>query len=437
MIKHRNLHLLLPLLSLSMALAMAGAVHAQDHNTTSAGLQIRFASPRHWLGITGTRVEEMPASERPDYDMYRYGGNYYAYNNRHWYMSSRESGDYLPIDDGAVPSDFASVPRDHWRNYPSAWQQRSDRPEGSSATLQVQFKSSPRWLGIGGTHVEEINAAERPDNDVFRYGGSYYAYDHNQWYRSNQESGDYSAIGETSVPTEFTSIPREHWRNYPSAWRERHDQQMGDRSAATLDVRFGTAPHWSAIEGTHVDEVTAAERPDYDMFRYGGGYYAYDNNQWYMGRSESGRFTAIDDSAVPAVFSGIPREHWRNYPSAWWERHDRGVNGSSATLDVTFASRPHWNSIRGTQVREIRQGERPDYDMFRYGGSYYAYNNNRWYTSRRATGQFVMIDERAVPTAFTAIPRDHWRNYPSEWQDTSGNPRHRHSKRQRHSYGDQ
>ena len=55
------------------------------------------------------------------------------------------------------------------------------------------------------------------------------------------------------------------------------------------------------------------------------------------------------------------------------DRRDSPSMGTSATLQVTFGTNPHWVGVRGTRVREIRQSDRSDYDMFRYGGNYYAY----------------------------------------------------------------
>jgi hypothetical protein len=105
------------------------------------------------------------------------------------------------------------------------------------------------------------------------------------------------------------------------------------------------------------------------------------------------------------------------------DRHYQGSGGTSATLQVTFGSTPHWTGIPGTRVRMIRERERPAYDMFQYGGSYYVYNNNQWYMSRRSRGQFAMIDTRAVPSELSRVPRDHWRSYPSGWSDQNRNPR--------------
>ena len=106
------------------------------------------------------------------------------------------------------------------------------------------------------------------------------------------------------------------------------------------------------------------------------------------------------------------------------DRHDRGPDNASVTLQVTFGNMPHWTGIRGTRVQEIRQRERPDYDMFRYGGAYYAFKNNRWYTSRRMRGGYTVMDDGSVPRELSRVPRGHWRNYPSGWSEPNNDPRH-------------
>jgi hypothetical protein len=112
------------------------------------------------------------------------------------------------------------------------------------------------------------------------------------------------------------------------------------------------------------------------------------------------------------------------------DRHYGGSDGTSATLQISFGTTPHWTGIRGTNVRVIRERERPDYDMFRYGRNYYVYRDNHWYTSRRWRGQFTLIDDRLVPRELSRVPRQHWRNYPSGWSDQDDESRQgRHDRR--------
>jgi hypothetical protein len=289
---------------------------------------------------------------------------------------------------------------------------------GTSATLRVSFGSTRHWVGIGGTRIEELPSAERPNYDMFRYGGTYYAYNNNRWYRSPNETGDFTVIDDRTVPSEFSTIPREHWHNYPSTWQDRNDQGSGG-SYATLQVNLGNSPHWSGIQGTRIEELPPTERPNYDMFRYDGTYYVYNNDRWYMSRNGNGEFTAMDDRSVPTEFSNIPRTHWHNYPSGWRDRRGQ----ASATIQVNIGRYPRWTSVRGTRVRVIRGPGRPDFDLFRYNGAYYAYSDERWYMSYRPYGEFAMMDDRNVPRELSRVPRQHWRNYPSAWSDENDNSR--------------
>ncbi len=117
-------------------------------------------------------------------------------------------------------------------------------------------------------------------------------------------------------------------------------------------------------------------------------------------------------------------------------RHDQMASGTAASLQINFGSAPRWRTIRGTNIREISGDQRPDYDMFRYGGNYYAYCNDRWYRSRRDRGEFMWIEDRYVPSQFTRVPRDHWRNYPAAWTDEHGNSRYgRRGNDRGHGYG--
>lgn len=104
------------------------------------------------------------------------------------------------------------------------------------------------------------------------------------------------------------------------------------------------------------------------------------------------------------------------------------VHAQDATFQVRFGTRrPHWESVRGTHVRVVRDTDRPDYDVFRYQGNYYAYNNNRWYRSRHQDGDYVVVEDRDVPRDFSRVPRERWRNYPQTWPNWSDdNDRHHH-----------
>ena len=121
-------HLLLPLLAMSVTLAAAGAAQAQ--NGPPASIQVNFGSAPHWTTVEGTRVREISVAERPAYDMFRYGGQYYVYDHDRWYSSRRGNGEFRVIDERYVPREFARVPREHWHNYPSHWTEPNNGHHG-------------------------------------------------------------------------------------------------------------------------------------------------------------------------------------------------------------------------------------------------------------------------------------------------------------------
>jgi hypothetical protein len=199
--------------------------------------------------------------------------------------------------------------------------------------------------------------------------------------------------------------------------------QRSESPDVSLQINFGSKPHWEAVPGTQVRQIRQRDRADYDMFQYGRSYYAYNyrNERWYMSRRWRGEFRLIDDRRVPSDLRRVPRDHWRSYPAAWEGRDDRRSDGGSGTLRIDFGSTPHWANISGTRVETVPMSERRDYDVFRYGDTYYAYSSNRWYSSPRERGDFTVIDDRAVPSELSRVPRDQWHSYPATWQDANPN----------------
>jgi hypothetical protein len=327
MTNRRSRHLLLPLLALSMSLALAATVHAQQYqygsgSSVSGTLRINLGGTPRWTSVSGTRVEEIADGQRPDYDMFRYNGSYYAYNNDRWYTSRNDRGDFVMIDDANVPSEFSSIPRDHWRNYPSRWANNyasPQTPSRTSASLQIRFGSSPRWSTISGTRVEEISGGQRPDYDMFRVNNNYYAYNNDRWYSSRNDQGDFVMIDDASVPSELNTVPRDHWRNYPSRWTQ-SDYGQSQGYSSSMQLNFGYNSRWQPIRGTRVEEMRGRGRSDYDVFRYAGVYYVYSNNQWYTSRRPRGMFIVVDGRNVPWELSRIPRDRWNNYPTAWMDQ---------------------------------------------------------------------------------------------------------------------
>jgi len=78
---------------------------------------------------------------------------------------------------------------------------------------------------------------------------------------------------------------------------------------------------------------------------------------------------------------------------------------------VEFRTRPRWVMVPGTQVYRINDYD-AGYDMFRYGGYVYVYNDGYWYRSTSYRGPFVAVREQYVPAEIFNVPQDSWHNYP-------------------------
>jgi len=198
--------------------------------------------------------------------------------------------------------------------------------------------------------------------------------------------------------------------------------------SGTLQINLGHAPHWTSVNGSQVEVIRADERPDYDMFHYNNRYYVYRDSRWYQSDQWQGTFNTVESRSVPVELSRVPREDWRTYPAEWQGRndYDRSAGGATGTLQVSFGSRPRWGSVRGTRVMEVRSSQRPDYDVFRYGNAYYAYDNDRWYSSSNWNGTYRSVDNGSVPRDLRRVPRSHWRHYPQGWQNGRYDDRHDH-----------
>jgi len=78
---------------------------------------------------------------------------------------------------------------------------------------------------------------------------------------------------------------------------------------------------------------------------------------------------------------------------------------------LAFVEQPDVVVIPGTRVYYI---DNVDYDLYRYGDSWYYYYDGGWYRSYDYDGPFYFISYQTVPSPIRVIPvryRHHWRSY--------------------------
>lgn len=215
-------------------------------------------------------------------------------------------------------------------------------------------------------------------------------------------------------------------RANPNGQYNRSGRYIGSNSVARAGTRnstyaFRSQPRMTMVPGTRVYVVDRNyTNPNYDVLQYGNTYYVYNNRDWYAARTWRGPFVRIDDAVVPMAFHRVSAEHWRNYPSDWTDTNaDYGFDNTRTYVQpprIAFRSEPRMRMVPGTRVYAINRAyTNTDYDMFRYGDTYYLYSDGNWFAARSWRGPFVAVDDREVPVAFQSVPREEWRSYPSDW----------------------
>ena len=83
---------------------------------------------------------------------------------------------------------------------------------------------------------------------------------------------------------------------------------------------------------------------------------------------------------------------------------------------IVFRSEPRWRTVPGTRVYVVNRAyTNVGYDVFRFGNTYYLYNDGSWFAAPTWRGPFYLIDDGDVPVAFHRVPRSEWRSYPRGW----------------------
>lgn len=78
---------------------------------------------------------------------------------------------------------------------------------------------------------------------------------------------------------------------------------------------------------------------------------------------------------------------------------------------VVVKSEPRMVVVPGSTVYVVND-DRYDYDCFRSGAYWYAWNGGYWYRARAWRGPFVVVETRTVPRAVLQVPMRHWKHHP-------------------------
>lgn len=98
-----------------------------------------------------------------------------------------------------------------------------------------------------------------------------------------------------------------------------HTLPPEDRQERTVSVK--KPPRLILIRGVG---VYYAPEADDDIFFYGGTWYYFSGDTWYLSQSHKGPWEEIQQNALPTVMFRVPPENFKRVPPGWRDVYQRG-----------------------------------------------------------------------------------------------------------------
>lgn len=186
--------------------------------------------------------------------------------------------------------------------------------------------------------------------------------------------------------------------------------RVGDAYRGTA-LTFSTAPRMVRIQDTPV--YTVRGENDRNLYRYGNTWYYIEDGNWYRASSWQGPFVYVRGSMVPEAVLTLPT----TYRTTWYSNdryRDRDVysyrdNYGYRRYPVRISTRPAMALIPYTRV--FYSTSDADYDLYRYGDTWFLVDNGNWYRSNSWRGPFYSTSRRYVPSAIMTIPSGYRTNW--------------------------
>lgn len=210
------------------------------------GPNLGFYDEPTMLRVPGTYVYYTQDS---DNDVYRYGNYWYMNYNGDWYRAGSFRGPWVFVSFRSVPRDVYSVPTQYRRRWSDYRDQhygtdtssdddnvyyRGGTTTSSSLSLRIgsrysgpsiTFSTEPELVTVPGTRG--VYYVQDSDNDIYRYGNSWYMNYNGDWYRAGSYNGPWVFVGYRSVPRDVYSVPSTYRRNW-SDYRDQHYDDSDD-----------------------------------------------------------------------------------------------------------------------------------------------------------------------------------------------------------------
>ena len=232
---------------------------------TSTGSTPSFVidSPPNFIYL---KNQGFSVSKDSPYDIVYYTGNYYIYNNAHWYRSSDYRGPWIPIQDSWLPPQIGRYSWEDIKKYRdsesssndsrnSKYQrdddnkrrlldQRNQRNDANYRRVQDQqneaadnrnyepvsresspsfvIDSPPRFIYL---RDQGFSVSKGSPVDIVYYGDSYYVRHNAHWYQSSDYRGPWIFVQDERLPSRLRRHSSEDIKRYRDSEYRRHDSQ--------------------------------------------------------------------------------------------------------------------------------------------------------------------------------------------------------------------
>jgi len=314
------------------------------------------------------------------------------------------------------------------------------------------FYDEPNVVAVPGR--VGVYYVQDSDQDLYRYGNTWYMNYNGDWYRASSYSGPFTFVGYRSVPEPVYTVPTSyrHWRDYRDAhydWArsERYTNDYSNTGSITLrigdryngpDLGFYREPR---LRYTGYSGVYYVRGTRNDVYRYGNAWYMNYNGDWYRASSYNGPWIFVTYRSVPTAVYSVPgryRRNWSDYRDRhymWTSSGDRfryGRSGVGISLRIGdryrgpslgFYDEPTMIRVPGTYVYYTQDS---DNDVYRYGNYWYMNYNGDWYRAGSYNGPWVFVGYRSVPRDVYSVPtqyRRRWSDFRDQhydWNSSSG-----------------
>ena len=275
----------------------------------------------------------------------------------------------------------------------------------------ITIRTSPDMTLIPNSDVYVVRDA---DYDLYRYQGWYYLVDNDAWYRARSWHGPFTYVRMATIPRAVVTVPERYRRTWtstittspPTGQYTRTETRYARPGVRYRGVVVRYQPRMALIPRTRVYYVRG--NYDNDLYRYGSRWYFVDGGTWYASDSWRGPFFSIRWRDVPVSVRHLPARYRRNWSYAGMSDRDEDVDNRATVVrigertDFVLDMVPHMAIIPGTSVYYSRDDA--DYDIYRYGDSWYLAENGYWYRASSWRGPFLRVRPGSVPHAVYAIP---------------------------------